>query len=308
MNDVAREPFRRITAPVRDGTMAGIAFGDQERPVDVIFLHATGLNARTYARLLAPLGERFHVQAWDLRGHGQTKLPPRLMTYDSWNRHRDDVIALMDAHVGGPVTFAGHSMGATTGLLVAGKRPDLVRALALIDPVIMPEARYRMIEMPLGTLSMRRTPIARGAARRRAHFATKEEAVAALTGRGFFKTWPADVLRDYVADGFVADPKGGVTLACTPAFEARTFAAQRNDPWKPIQNFRGPMVVLRAEVGSTCPPSVAQHIKEMRVDARMAVVDGATHALPMERPDRVRAAIETAALMAQPNARFHDLE
>ncbi len=308
MNDIAAEPFRRISAPVRDGTMAGIAFGDPDRPVDVIFLHATGLNARTYARLLAPLAERFHVQAYDLRGHGRTQMPAKLMTYDSWNRHRDDVIALMDAHVKTPVTFAGHSMGATTSLLVAGKRPDLVCGLALIDPVIMPEARYRMIEMPLGTLSMRRLPIARGAARRRSHFATKDEAIAALTGRGFFKTWPADVLRDYVADGFEADPKGGVRLSCTPQFEAATFAAQRNDPWKAIQYFRGPMVVLRAEVGSTCPPSVAQHLKEVRVDARMAVVEGATHALPMERPDRVRAAIETAALMAQPNARFHDLE
>lgn len=303
------EGFRRLAAPVRDGVMHGLAFGDPARPVDVIFLHATGLNARAYARLLAPLGERFHVQAWDLRGHGQTKLPLRMLGYDSWNRHRDDVIALMDAHVKGPAAFAGHSMGATTSLLVAGKRPDLVRALALIDPVIMPEARYRMMDMPFGGFSMRNTPIARGAARRRSHFATKDEAIAALTGRGFFKTWPAEMLRDYVEDGFVPDPKGGVKLACTPQFEARTFAAQRADPWRAIQDYRGPMVVLRAEIGSTCPPSVAKKIKEIRPDARMAVLDGATHALPMERPDRVRAAIETAALMAQPNApRFADLE
>lgn len=299
--------FRRLSAKVRDGEMSGIAFGDEARPVDVVFLHATGLNARSYARLLAPLGERFHVQAWDLRGHGLTKLPHKMLTYDSWNRHRDDVIALMDGHVKGPATFAGHSMGATTSLLVAGKRPDLVRGLALIDPVVMPEAHYRMVAMPFG-IAMRKPAIARGAARRRAHFATKDEAIAALTGRGFFKTWPADVLRDYVDDGFVADPKGGVTLACTPQFEARTFMAQRADPWRAIQDFRGPMVVLRAEIGSTCPPSVAQKIKEVRADARMAVLDGATHALPMERPDRVRAAIETAAMMGNPTGgRFHDL-
>ncbi len=303
------DDLRRQRFALPDGEMHAIAFGDVSRPIDVIFLHATGLNARTYARLLTPLGERFHVLALDLRGHGRTHLPPKLWGYESWNRHRDDVIAFMDAHVKTPVTFAGHSMGATTSLLVSGRRPDLVCSLALIDPVIMPEARYRMLDMPFGTLSMRNTPIARGAKRRRSHFATREEAIAALTGRGFFKTFPPEVLADYVGDGFVEDPNGGVRLACTPAYEAATFSAQRHDPWRALQSFAGPIVIVRAEIGSTCPPSVAQRIRELRPATRVAVVEGATHALPMERPDRVRAAIETAALMARPNAaRFPDLE
>jgi pimeloyl-ACP methyl ester carboxylesterase len=301
--------FRRVAFPMKDGEITGVAFGDETRPVDIIFLHATGFNARTYAQLLAPLGERFHVLAIDLRGHGRTTLPPKLFGYTSWNRHRDDVIALMETHIRTPATFAGHSMGATTSLLVAGKRPDFVRSLALIDPVIMPEARYGMLELPFArALMIGNSPIARGARRRRAAFASREEAMAALTGRGFFRTVPLDVLYDYVADGFRDDEGGGVTLACTPAYEAATFGAQRNDPWRPLVSFNDPVVILRAEIGSTCPPAVAKRIKDVRPNARMAVVEGATHALPMERPDRVRSAIETATLMARPNARFVDLD
>jgi pimeloyl-ACP methyl ester carboxylesterase len=35
----------------------------------------------------------------------------------------------------------GHSRGATASLLLAGKRPDLIRALVLIDPTILPNKK-----------------------------------------------------------------------------------------------------------------------------------------------------------------------
>ncbi len=299
MYDTQIDPARSVSFAMKGGEMMGYHLGDPDRAPDVIFLHATGLNARTYVRVLAPLAERFAVLLLDLRGHGRTRLPLKMWGYDSWSRHRDDVIALMDAHVRAPALFAGHSMGATTSLLIAGKRPDLVAGLTLVDPVILPDARYRLNELPFASLMfMRNIPIARAARRRRARFASREEAKAALTGRGFFKTWPNELLEDYVADGFIDDPKGGVTLSCTPAYEAATFAAQRNDPWGALSAYGGPIVALRAEIGSTFPPGAAQRFKQMRADIRLATVEGATHALPMERGDRLRAAIETTAMMA----------
>ncbi|HUM69725.1 MAG TPA: alpha/beta fold hydrolase, partial [Chloroflexota bacterium] len=95
--------------------MAGIAFGAETATPDIVFIHATGFNARTYRTLLAPLGERFHVLALDMRGHGLTNLPHKLFSYTSWKRHRDDLIAVLE-HFTAPVTLAGHSMGATISL------------------------------------------------------------------------------------------------------------------------------------------------------------------------------------------------
>ncbi|MGE3143602.1 MAG: alpha/beta fold hydrolase [Hyphomonadaceae bacterium] len=304
---LAEEAFRRVSFPFEHGAMAGIAFGDASRPPDIVFLHGTGFNARTYRRMLAPLGERYHVLALDLRGHGLTTLPPKTWGYNSWHRHRDDVITVLDKHLGAPVTLAGHSMGATTALLIAGKRPDLVRALAMTDPVFFSESAYRMMEFPfLNDWIVKAGPIPHGVARRRAHFASREEAVASLTGRGIFKTFPADVLADYVADGMLDDPHGGVRLACAPAFESQTYKAQRHDPWRALAMYEGPIVLLRGEIGSTCAPSITRRIKERHPGIRLATVEGSTHALPMERPDRVRAAIEAAALMS-PGGRFRDL-
>ena len=306
---VEAENFRRVTFDLTGGQMAGIAFGDATRSPDIVFLHATGLNARTYRALLAPLGEHFHVLALDFRGHGKSTLPAKRLSYPSWARHRDDLIALLETHLDKPVTLAGHSMGATVALLAAAKRPDLVNSLVLIEPVIFPPGAYALMSVP-GAVMLNRSfmPIASKASGRRRRFPTKAAAVKAFTGRGFFKTWPPEMVADYVADGLVDTPKGDSKLACSPSYESATFAAQRNAPWAAVKRAPGPIVILRGEKNSTFPMAAMHRFEMLRRDARIATVEGATHALPMERPDRVRSAIETAALMASQQRHMNDLD
>ncbi len=288
--------------------MAGIVFGAEAASPDIVFLHATGFNARTYRMLLQPLGERFSVLALDLRGHGRTTLPSPVFGYTSWRRHRDDVLALIERNFTRPLTLAGHSLGATVSLLAAGKRPDLVAGLVLLEPVILPPAGYALMQLPGWPLVKRMTaPLGRAAAARRARFQDRESAVTALTGRGIFKTFPPEVIADYVGDGLIEDTRAGDwKLACRPVYEAATFAAHRHDPWGALKAVRGPLVVMRAEHHSTSRPNTLQRITALKPDARVATVEGANHMLPIERPDRARAAIETAALMSSPHRRVDD--
>lgn len=298
MNDAATQTYRRVSFGAPGGRMAGVAFGAETSDPDIVFLHATGFNALTYRGLLEPLGEKLHLVAVDARGHGRTALPTPMFGYTSWTQHRDDLIALLDAHFTGPLTLAGHSMGATVGLLVAGKRPDLVSSLALIEPVILPSPAYAMFQLPGGPLLQRAVmPIARSAARRRARFASRDDARAQLAGRGVFKAFPPEALADYLEDGLEDDGQGGMKLSCSPRYEAATFCAQRHDPWEALRRTRCPIVVLRAERDSTFSQACAARFAAMKPDARIATVEGAGHMLPIERPDRARAAMEMAVLM-----------
>jgi pimeloyl-ACP methyl ester carboxylesterase len=290
--------FRRVSYELRAGRVCGLAWGDSTRAPDILFLHATGFNARTYASLLSPLGNRFHVLAVDLRGHGLTRLPAKTFGYASWNRHRDDMIELIESHLQSPVTLAGHSMGATVSLLTAGRRPDLARGVAMIEPVILSQSTYNFAQIPGAPWWWGfATKIARGARGRRALFASKDEAQRALSGRGVFASFNAQQLADYVGDGFV-ESADGVQLACAPAYESRTFAAHRHDPWTALTRAPAPLACLRANKRSTLAASLAARLKALRPEVRLATVDGTSHMLPMERPDRARAAIESASLMA----------
>ncbi len=286
--------------------MAGIAFGAETQNPDIVFLHATGFNALTYRSLLAPLGEKFHVLALDARGHGRSELPAKAWGYTSWTRHRDDLVAVLE-HFTAPVTLAGHSMGATVSLLTAGARTDLVCGLALLEPVILPAAAYAASQLPLGPVVQRMTmPLARGAAKRRNAFASKQEAAASFTGRGVFKAFPPEVIADFVEDGLIEDGAGGFKLACAPNFEAATYCAQRHDPWGALRRVTDPLVLLRAERGSTISEAAMHRMGAIKADARLATVEGAGHMLPMERPDRARTAIETALLLGRSGRKYHE--
>lgn len=310
MNDIAApvESFRRASFELPGGRMAGIAFGAEKPTPDIVFLHATGFNARTYRALIEPLGERFSVLALDARGHGRTTLQAKTFGYTSWRRHRDDLIAVLE-HFTAPVTLAGHSMGATVGLLTAGRRTDLVAGLALIEPVILPAAGYAAAQIPFAPLIQRWTmPLAAGAGRRRASFESREAAVAAFTGRGVFKSFPEEVIADYVADGLIEDGRGGFKLACAPKYEAATYCAQRHDPWEALRKVTDPMVLLRAEHNSTISEAAMHRVSAVKPDTRVATVEGAGHMLPIERPDRARAAIESATLLAKAGRKYHDAD
>ena len=286
---VFREPRKRAVA-VAGGEIAALEFGPQDRPIDVVFVHANGFNAQTYRALLSPLAAGLRILAIDQRGHGATTLPAEPEGRRSWRDLRDDLVGLLDALGGPPVVLAGHSMGGTVSLLAAAERPERVKGLVLLDPVIMPWLGMLYAKAPWTSGRMwKRMPMVQGALRRRAVFDSREAAFAAYKGRGAFKTWPETMLADYVAGGFVERPEGAVGLACAPAWEASNYAAQAHDPWRAVRQARAPVRILKAEKHSTCRagPGFARRGRDVRIET----VPGTSHFLPMERPDVVRDAL-----------------
>src|SRR5437899_353133 len=67
----ARRVFR-LAGRGEQAELAALEFGDPDRPLDVLFLHANGFNARTYRMVLEPLAPDLRVLAVDLRGHGRS--------------------------------------------------------------------------------------------------------------------------------------------------------------------------------------------------------------------------------------------
>ena len=153
------------------------------------FAHATGFNAETYRGMLSPLADRFRIVASDARGHGSTTLPAEPGMPRGWKIFRDDLIAVLDRIAPNGAILAGHSMGGAVSLMAAAARPDKVKALVLIEPVLMPRAFWwRMMLVQLG-LRASEPGLAERALKRRDVFPSLEMAMAAYKGRGAFATW-----------------------------------------------------------------------------------------------------------------------
>jgi pimeloyl-ACP methyl ester carboxylesterase len=264
-----------------------LEFGDPDQPVSLVFLHANGFNALTYRMILEPLGAGARVLALDMRGHGRSTLDTKTQGRRSWLDLRDDLLVFLETLDIADVVLAGHSMGGAVSIFAAADAPGRVRRLALLDPVMVPRrAATATAEAP--------SPLVAGALRRRAVFPSREAALETYRGRSAFKTWPEDMLRDYVADGFLDLPDGEVTLACRPEWESSSFAAQEQDAWEAVSRTRCPIAILRAEIESTC--RIDGGIETLTADGRITIqtLAGSGHFLPMERPDLCREALAAA--------------
>jgi pimeloyl-ACP methyl ester carboxylesterase len=294
--DAARlSPPRRLMVPLPDrgGEMAVLDFGDPKRPVDLVFSHANGFNAATYRSILAPLASSFRILVPDLRGHGRTRLPTPTEGRRDWNDHRDDLLALLEAFPGPPAVLAGHSMGGTASLLAAAQRPGRVSRLVLFDPVIWGGLTSLVLRAPVLRGLSERYPLVKSARRRRAVFDSREQALEAYRGRGAFRGWPDPVLIDYLSDGLLEIPEGGVRLACAPDWEASNYLSQAHDPWRAMREYGGPVRVLKAETGSISQvPARPRGLASVSAET----VPGTHHLFPMVRADVVRDALFDAAV------------
>ena len=294
--------MRRFTYETPEGDLAALEFGDPAKKLAAVWLHATGFNAMTYQSILAPLGLRTKIHAVDLRGHGRSTLTARPEKLKSWKRYRDDIVAFLDREAPvNPVVLGGHSMGATVALMVAGARPEKVAGLVLVDPVILP-ARYYMA-MHLSPFRRGGHHMAKQARRRRNQFDSREHIQFKYQGRGAFETWRKPFLEDYILDAFDRtdgnDPdsdKQTWQLLCDPKWEAATFLAQRNQPWRALAKVKKhgiPITVLRPDRDSVLTDEVAIRLTKKCPHLVLKERVNTTHFLPMEAPYDVRDQLST---------------
>ena len=260
----------------------------------VHWAHATGFHGRLYHPLLDELATDVNVLAWDMRGHGASVGAANFSTFRGWETYYRDMTALLGS-LNEPVWLAGHSIGATTSIMAAARRPEKVRGLILAEPVIMDPGQGLKLWLAKLLRQSHRLSLAAGAARRRRVFDSHAAALDNYRGRGGFKTWPEAWLEAYVQHAFLPQDDQ-VRLACAPEWESTTFAHTEHNPWPGIRQLQCPVIALAAERGSTFSPEARKRLQALLPSADVRVLEGTTHFLPMEQTEIVREAILQLAL------------
>jgi pimeloyl-ACP methyl ester carboxylesterase len=95
----------------------------------IVLLHGGLSQSSSLLRVLGPsLATHFELAAFDRRGHGKTADTDEPFSYDTMADEAIAFIELLERRV----YLLGHSDGANVALLVAMRRPDLVRRAVLV--------------------------------------------------------------------------------------------------------------------------------------------------------------------------------
>ena len=236
-------------------------------PRRALALHCSLARSSAWAGMAARLADRVTMTAIDLPGHGASP---------DWDGVQDFTALCAQAgasFIDAPVDLIGHSGGAVAAMQIAIARPDLVRTLTLVEPVLFAAAE--------GT--------AEGAAHAKAmapvwlrEKAGDPEGAAAIftglwgTGKGWGELDPRQ--RQYIADRIHLIGAGMPALLKD---NGNILGAGR------LERLTMPVMLIS---GAASPPVIhviAERIAARLPDVGVAEVPGAGHMLPITHPDQV---------------------
>ena len=236
----------------------------------MIFLHGLTGHARTWddeARLLA---ERFHVMVPDQRGHGDSDPAPDGDYSDA--ALLGDFEAIVDGLSLPRVSLVGLSLGGRVAINYAGRHPERVERLVVVDigPEIALAGRARVGGL-MAQAPERFETLDAVVAHQRANNPRYTEAllrhraqhaVRPLPGGGF--TWKYDrALRDGLRQGRTRVPA---------------------DLWPQWRAIACPTLLVRGSESDILTEEIAKNMLEALPHARLAVVPDAGHTVPGDQP------------------------
>ena len=256
MTPAANHTMRRSSF-VHDGLT--LSYLDAGGPGAVIVaLHATWMEAGTYADLAAALAPKWRVVALDQRGHGHSDHPHSY----SWDGFIGDIGALLDhLAIAGPVVLLGNSLGATAAFRFAARHPDRVRALVNEEGPAVIKGNLDFMREWNGVFPTR-------------------EALADRIGERL--AWS-------VEPSFRQTPEGW-TLAFSPTALADAQENLRGDFWSDWCSTNCPALVVRGDDSRAVDGDLMKRMAQERENSRLVTLSGG-HVAHHDQPEEFAAAV-----------------
>lgn len=248
--------------------------------------HSIGFCAGVYTPLAERLNTHFHVIGLDSRGHGRTKAPAELEKFQSWYIFYNDLGNFFRG-LDQPLIAIGHSMGGTISMVSVVRRPELIRALVVIEPGIMPPSWVSRIDQLQKSGLPGSMPAVSKTAKRRKEWPSREALRASVSEKDLFRSWKQEFLDAYVEHIAEEADDGSVRLRCDPEWEARCIATAPTDIWGYVPQLKIPTLVLYGKRSSTFLPEVVERFQSEVHHAVFKRFDENGHNVIMENPEGV---------------------
>ena len=246
-----------------------VAWFEAGRGDPLVLIHGLADDHRAWRRTVPDLMLRHRVLLYDLRGHGQTTLGG---PDGSLRQLGEDLVALFDVVEIERARIAGFSLGGTIAMRVAVDHPDRIDRLILV------------------ATSSRVGRAAAGWYRERRAMVEHED------------SWLRETLDRDTADVYAQAPnelEEGLLIRRQSTADPRGYgnacaamAALFEAPLDPeLAKIKAPTLIVASDLDQHCPPKAAEIIHAGIPGSRIEILNGAGHAVPVERPGELAGSI-----------------
>jgi pimeloyl-ACP methyl ester carboxylesterase len=184
------------------------------------FYHASGFPVGVYTPFLDRLAQQLSIKALHLRP--TWKQPGAIPADRSWNIYADDLIQFVEATYSNPIVAIGHSLGAASTVLAAVKRPDLFKALVLIETTQVPKITSKLIRLAPRQVLKHLNP-ARNSLKKKTNWANKDEFFSEYRSNRAYKRIDDQSLAYFKEHALRESLHGGVELVYPTEWEALSY-------------------------------------------------------------------------------------
>jgi pimeloyl-ACP methyl ester carboxylesterase len=296
VEDVTAWPGRTVQVRGQDIFVRSTpATADGAEPA--LLVHGLGGSATNWTDYAGLLRHRLDIEALDLPGFGKSG-PARDNDY-SLDAHVRTVIDYLEQSGRGPVHLVGNSMGGAISLLVASRRPDLVRTLTVISPAV-PDLKIRVHVLKTDwRFALLLVPMVGAVALRKLGAVPTETRVKGTIALCFADpTRLSDArFKEMVdeASARAANPWVDVAMLRSTRGLVRSMFFQARAGWAAMRTIKAPTLVLWGEQDKLVAADLAPFVAAAIPDSRLLVLDDVGHVAMMEDPET--AARATLALV-----------
>jgi pimeloyl-ACP methyl ester carboxylesterase len=242
---------------------------EQGAGVPLVLVHGFPLDSRIWKRPLAPLSEVARVIAVDLKGFGKSA-STEAFTMDSMAEELHELLVSLGVQ---RCVFAGLSMGAYVGLAYAEKYAAELLGFVIIDSKTEADA-----------------PAGKGARQKMAELA-QQSGAAPVAAQMMPKMLAATTFAEQPA---VVKELQDIMESQSPQTIANACQAMRDRPDRKhvLAKLVCPCLMLQGDSDVLVPLSMGEDIRKAMPAGQHAVIPGAGHMPPMEKPELFAAVLK----------------
>ena len=257
-----------------------------------LFVHGLGGSSHNWTDFAGVLRNHLAIEAIDLPGHGRSGPAKRY----SVDQHAQVVIRYLEVSGRGPVHLVGNSMGGAVSVVVAAKRPDLVRTLTLVSPAV-PDNRLRAFPLKNDPRTALLVVPGVGEALTRYYNRrfTPEQRARATIALCFAdpKRFPAERMREVVEEARERENLPWAVAGMLRSMRGLAIAqfVKNRVGWATLRRITAPTLVVWGDADRLVAPDLAPYVAAAIPDSRLVVFEGVGHTAMMEVPERTARAM-----------------